>query len=113
MATPTGTQAVDRASTLLVTVLQADRPVPFAELAASAELDIDLEPVTADHSTRWVQHDYVAGAGAFRIERPLHRQRHARVRAHQPRASAAALESELEPAVPRTGRGVRWHMKIG
>ena len=38
MATPTGTQAVDRASTLLVTVLQADRPVPFAELAASAEL---------------------------------------------------------------------------
>jgi len=38
MSTPTGTQAVDRASTLLVTVLQADRPVPFAELAASAEL---------------------------------------------------------------------------
>lgn len=38
MATPTGTQAVDRASTLLVTVLQADRPVPFAELAAAAEL---------------------------------------------------------------------------
>jgi DNA-binding IclR family transcriptional regulator len=38
MATPTGTQAVDRASTLLVTVLQSDRPVPFAELAASAEL---------------------------------------------------------------------------
>lgn len=38
MATPTGTQAVDRASTLLVTVLQADRPVPFAELAAAAQL---------------------------------------------------------------------------
>ena len=38
MATPTGTQAVDRASTLLVNVLQADRPVPFAELAASAAL---------------------------------------------------------------------------
>lgn len=38
MATPTGTQAVDRAATLLVTVLQADRPVPFAELAATTAL---------------------------------------------------------------------------
>jgi DNA-binding IclR family transcriptional regulator len=38
VATPTGTQAVDRASTLLVAVLQADRPVPFADLAAAAEL---------------------------------------------------------------------------
>lgn len=38
MSAQTGTQAVDRASTLLVTVLQADRPVPFAELAATAGL---------------------------------------------------------------------------
>ena len=38
MAAPTGTQAVDRASTLLVTVLQSDRPVPFADLAAAADL---------------------------------------------------------------------------
>jgi IclR family acetate operon transcriptional repressor len=38
VATQTGTQAVDRASTLLVAVLQADRPVPFADLAAAAAL---------------------------------------------------------------------------
>ena len=38
MATPTGTQAVDRASTLLVTVLQADRPVPFAPYAENRRL---------------------------------------------------------------------------
>jgi IclR family transcriptional regulator, acetate operon repressor len=38
MAAPTGTQAVDRAATLLVEVLQADHPVTFADLTASSQL---------------------------------------------------------------------------
>jgi IclR family acetate operon transcriptional repressor len=38
MASPTGTQAVDRAASLLLAVLESPRPVPFAELAAVTEL---------------------------------------------------------------------------
>ncbi|MFZ0323160.1 MAG: IclR family transcriptional regulator [Actinomycetes bacterium] len=38
MGAPSGTQAVDRASALLIAVLESPRPVPFAELAAATEL---------------------------------------------------------------------------
>jgi IclR family transcriptional regulator, acetate operon repressor len=38
MAPPTGTQAVDRASTLLVAVLESAEAVPFSQLAATADL---------------------------------------------------------------------------
>jgi IclR family transcriptional regulator, acetate operon repressor len=38
MGAPSGTQAVDRASSLLIAVLESPRPVPFAELAAATEL---------------------------------------------------------------------------
>lgn len=38
MATPSGTQAVDRAASLLIAVLESPRPVPFAELAATTSL---------------------------------------------------------------------------
>jgi len=38
MATPTGTQAIDRAAALLVAILAAPRPVPFAELVTTSGL---------------------------------------------------------------------------